>query len=643
MNFGFKKKSGFTLTEISIALLIVGILVAITLPVIKKQLTKSDEFSYYLAFKTVEDIASRVATAPVDNNTEAYNHGLFPAAIADTLYEEIMIPSIDATQKRNIYDATLKNVATAAYKTKFFQSILPCYFCDNTKPTAPSSETFYICSGGKLVNHGSNLNNLSSNIYCTENIPEVPEPEDPGTGGSFEGGEGGSFEPIEEVELEYPYIKLWIPIALSSNSSASSTTVSNSATTVSGSTTSCAAGLTGITTSGACICSRGNIPSGSTCITLVTDRDFNPKTQAYCTSTEYYDYESGTCKAISSATTTVHCQPGSRANATNTECYRNSIPITAKGFCNAIADTYNIDNANCNTFASSGSTSYYQGVYNAVVTTLTEGSNSVTRINSIAIASLDGHTFSSIAPNITFANGLRMWILGDRTASIPGLTSTPDNMTTTYNMCYITSDTESSCTTSTNRYFSKDENKVDQTGMPSGLLLANASPCSNAGAGDWLNTTDGVAYTASHIDSTISYALSGFTIYVDIDGENKGDNTLWRDIFPFYIATNGRVYPAYPIDGMDDARKLGGNNPKFLPTDVYYYDASTSGDQRIKQYAHTGISYAEAMCVTKQISINSPYCLNLRESEEESRNLITGSPCSSRKCFISLRRKQMFL
>ena len=55
------KKFGFTLTEISIAILIVGILTAVTLPVIRSQMGKSDEYSYYLAYKTVEKIGGQIA------------------------------------------------------------------------------------------------------------------------------------------------------------------------------------------------------------------------------------------------------------------------------------------------------------------------------------------------------------------------------------------------------------------------------------------------------------------------------------------------------------------------------------------------------------------------------------------------------
>ncbi len=65
MNF-FKnnKKSGFTLTEISIAVLIVAVLVALCGLVVKEQLRKSSEYSYYLAYRTVEKLAGQIAALP---------------------------------------------------------------------------------------------------------------------------------------------------------------------------------------------------------------------------------------------------------------------------------------------------------------------------------------------------------------------------------------------------------------------------------------------------------------------------------------------------------------------------------------------------------------------------------------------------
>ena len=48
------KKSGFTLMEIAIAVVIVGLLTAIVIPIVRNQVAKLDEYSYYAAYKAVE-------------------------------------------------------------------------------------------------------------------------------------------------------------------------------------------------------------------------------------------------------------------------------------------------------------------------------------------------------------------------------------------------------------------------------------------------------------------------------------------------------------------------------------------------------------------------------------------------------------
>ena len=50
------KKSGFTLMEIALAVLIVAILAMLTVPMVQRQLSKSDEYAYYTAYKTIEKL-----------------------------------------------------------------------------------------------------------------------------------------------------------------------------------------------------------------------------------------------------------------------------------------------------------------------------------------------------------------------------------------------------------------------------------------------------------------------------------------------------------------------------------------------------------------------------------------------------------
>ena len=54
------KRIGFTMMEVLLAVFIVGILAAVTIPIISRQLEKSDEYSYYLAYRTVEKMAGQI-------------------------------------------------------------------------------------------------------------------------------------------------------------------------------------------------------------------------------------------------------------------------------------------------------------------------------------------------------------------------------------------------------------------------------------------------------------------------------------------------------------------------------------------------------------------------------------------------------
>ena len=54
------KKTGFSLTEVAIALLIVAVLAAVTIPIIGRQLEKTDEYAYYMAFRSVEKMAAQI-------------------------------------------------------------------------------------------------------------------------------------------------------------------------------------------------------------------------------------------------------------------------------------------------------------------------------------------------------------------------------------------------------------------------------------------------------------------------------------------------------------------------------------------------------------------------------------------------------
>ena len=65
------KRIGFTMMEVLLAVFIVGILAAVTIPIVSRQLEKSDEYSYYLAYRTVEKMAGQIVAQgdPAEDTT----------------------------------------------------------------------------------------------------------------------------------------------------------------------------------------------------------------------------------------------------------------------------------------------------------------------------------------------------------------------------------------------------------------------------------------------------------------------------------------------------------------------------------------------------------------------------------------------
>lgn len=56
----FKKLRAFTLTELVMAMLVLTIIVAITMPITKKKFEKVDNLAYYMAYKAMTDISTNV-------------------------------------------------------------------------------------------------------------------------------------------------------------------------------------------------------------------------------------------------------------------------------------------------------------------------------------------------------------------------------------------------------------------------------------------------------------------------------------------------------------------------------------------------------------------------------------------------------
>jgi len=352
-------------------------------------------------------------------------------------------------------------------------------------------------------------------------------------------------------------------------------------------------------------------------------------------------------------------------------CILNPPVIKANRLCKLIEENWNIKNANCNAAGLFDETNPNKSTYSSTVydALLGAGATSTSSVKSDKVAmSVDSKfgVFKNLQPHITLTNGLKIWILGDKAASIPGLSfSSYNNSSHNYplNMCYHHKDvkTKAACNAIANAYFCESDNDNNCYSMDeySTSLIGDArNCCSSPDYSDIMEQATANGQTALYERDYRATAISGFTILVDINGD-KGNGTLWEDVYPFFIASNGRVYPGYPIDGDKDVTHAsvnvyqGGNSEKFLPTDVYYTDGG------VKHVAFSGVSYARAACSTKEISKDSPYCMNLGEKFyggkwRDSKNVLhelkgtaylhnpDDNPCTTHKCFISVRRRLSF-
>lgn len=373
--------------------------------------------------------------------------------------------------------------------------------------------------------------------------------------------------------------------------------------------------------------------------------DFNPNNGGYCCpENSVYDGSSScTCvegyNAVGSGSSMKckfdgsKCPKGTHAVEKDEVCVPNAPIVKAKRFCEEIVNNWNTKSG------ASACPAFNDEQYNSAVYKAAGGEAK----RYLSINSTPG-SFAGLTPHVTLANGLKLWILGNKMASIPGLSYSPTKITSSQNLCKDVTDlnganpkTSSSSCSAAGEYFCSGEKHCYSLVNPTDTVLPDArNCCSTSDVTDLLgtNTEDDVRY----------YAISGFTIFVDING-NKGSGTLWEDVFPFFIGANGTVYPAYPLDakkGINDSSSLylGGNSSKMLPADVYYFQNDDSNDKRNRYMAYSNVSYARAACKSKLVSENTPYCLNLGDKFHD----INGTnPCDSHKCFVRVKNKIKFL
>lgn len=344
------------------------------------------------------------------------------------------------------------------------------------------------------------------------------------------------------------------------------------------------------------------------------------------------------------------CADGYRPDFKTQVCIPNPPIVKASRFCELIKEYWNIvpNSDNCNLFTEENNVNVYKNVLEAA-----KGNNGS---GYLSINSKQG-AFANLRPNIILSNGLRLWILGDKSASIPGLSYNPVGISSTQNMCreLLKSDNISPLSTrelcdAAGGYFCAGESHCYT--LDSAASLNKMGDARNCCASTDLSTID---YSADVDKDNRSFAIGGFTVFVDING-TKGSGTLWEDVFPFYVGTNGKVYPGYPLDAPksldadSNSVYLAGNSVKNIPVDVYYF--TSSGDSaRRRVVAYSNVSYARGVCFAKLVNSHTPYCKNLGLKAKGAGTQVdkgteaidsASNPCSSHSCFVSVRNKLRF-
>lgn len=392
---------------------------------------------------------------------------------------------------------------------------------------------------------------------------------------------------------------------------------------------------------------------------LCCDGDFNTKTETCCGVNSVYN-GGDRCECITGwlldASTGLCTIPGDcpkgTQKASDGTCVANPPIIRADRFCELVGENWNTSSISCASLA--GGTR--NDVYNAAT-----GSNG--RYLSIS-APIGG--FKNIQPNIVLANGLKMWILGDKTASIPGLSFYSDPSVADHNICKkvtLASQTKEACLATDHGYFCGADNNcftlTPSSFTAAGTRLHDARGCCvSSDVSDYHKAALDAGDPQLYKKEPTVYAINGFTVFVDINGD-KGSSTLWDDVYPFFISANGKVYPGYPLDASKETTGpnslyLGGNSEKQLPVDVYYYEDSDGGEARKKKIAFSNVSFARGMCSARRISKYTPYCMNLGKKynpgsgmgvdyiEKEPDDPGNKNPCDKHACYVSVRNKLRF-
>lgn len=778
------KRIGFTMMEVLLAVFIVGILAAVTIPIVSRQLEKSDEYSYYLAYRTVEKMAGQIVAQgdPAEDTTalniqddsakkqtfiaylkdkmnesgrpfrtfiasierrivltESYVFSkLFPKTFAKTVtrnqsfiywnsssYDEMWIAMRVCTGDNTIVKAKTTETKTKTNPdgtTSTYEEETITYYkksdfdnCKGYNQSGPGiekyenlSEVFNTNSDFDITNKLDTIANALSgatkpsaqdfckNVYAnlfpasttlngqsyTLHVEYVAEEDDSSTDdGSGEDDGDDDDDGVEEIEgaVERPesevsgYCELRGSYSFNYSDDDSSQFTSEKP---SFSSTWCTAhgyvnmkNMSSETVDCQCdpstyIISANNEKACFAPPTATNEQvydfngsavycstDFNSKNGTCCPKNSTFDGSACQCiagyKMEGGSCVLDYCPRGSHKSADGV-CITNPPIVKANRFCELIKDNWNLSSSSCNTFSGGSNTDVYNAALGA------DGGNY------LSIKSQVG-AFKNLTPNIVFSNGLRMWILGDKAASMPGLSATPIGAKSTQNMCQKVSLTNNNAAACVNAggYFCKDSNNCFTLTDKTNATVDDARGCcASVDLTDYISAAFSAGEPDKYKEASVAYAISGFTVFVDINGD-KGNGTLWDDVYPFFIAANGTVYPGYPLDAQKSETAsskslyLGGNSEKQLPVDVYYY--TDSSDTRKKITAFSNVSYARAACSARKVSQFTPYCMNLGEkfstkgiggAELKGMEYIkndnketSNNPCDRYNCFVTVRRR----
>lgn len=104
-------------------------------------------------------------------------------------------------------------------------------------------------------------------------------------------------------------------------------------------------------------------------------------------------------------------------------------------------------------------------------------------------------------------------------------------------------------------------------------------------------------------EKVIDLDVTGYTLYIDIDGERNGNGVLWEDVYPFYVTLSGMTIPAFKIG---DVESYGGGSKLYLQVSLQDEYLNNSG--RHIDWLLKSKPFRESACKSGYLSANSNYC-----------------------------------